>query len=823
MTVAAEIPLALYDGDGVTVAFPAPWRYIDTAHLKVEVISAAGVATVKVLGTHYTATAGATDAGGTVTMVTPPASGETLRIRRVTPRAQTAAYPTTGAFPARSHELALDRQMLALQETDGEVGDVQARALQVPFGEVAAELPSAAVRGGKIFAFDGGGRGLFDIDAEKVRDLIGAVFNPIFTTLASLVMFLQAGANALARTVQDKLRERVTPQDFGAVGDGVADDTEALNKCLTAALAQGKVAYLDGTFRITSQINFLDISTPFRVAGRRSATIKLTTDNISAVVVRGAVPIDIEWDGVSVRGPWADNPRQSGSDNWLLRFDNYSSLKFKNSKVGSSTKGGIKGYGTKANFEDNEIYECARGGINIASSSITKFTGNIFRNLGDDAISLHTTNRNNPGVPFAHQVIGNYFEDCQGVAALGARSIIISNNVARRIRTRFWSGGFDSSWSEGLSSPTAVMVIDNVIVDCLDYQNIANSPSTANFLFWFSPTSMSAGGTLPEAPGEAIPTSGGIVPVYGNTGFSGTGSINSGGRGVIIARNTFIRTLPAVAAYADWGFGLMFRDTGYFNPPVTSGQLSPRITFGDSIRGMSFEDNDLTGLSSIRFLFNSSYGYRDVSVRRNKMKAFTQNIFDTNVSSAGTYPFDVVFEDNDIDGDPFYTATGRATDGSWAAAGNLTLFNLPYLTGWRYGGNNIKNVSRIENVTGGQRWATKRNQLFGQLVSASFSTSNKGIGQPISAYRGYDLVDYDCDSASASFRTVQTEPGSKSSIPTTGFYLVGMLIENSGSSRHTPDASGMLLEGWRRKTTGSAHVLGTDWEPVYTSKNSPAT
>lgn len=220
MTVAAKNPIEVYDGDGVTTAFAARWRYLDGASLKVELISGDGVATLQTLGVHFTATAGATDAGGTVTMVTAPATGQRLRIKRVTPRAQPTQYPTSGAFPASSHELALDRTMMAVQETAVDLGDVQTRALQVPFGETAPELPKASARKSKIFAFDASGRGVFDIDADKVRDIIAAVFNPIFTSLASLVMFLVAGAGGLARSVQDKLRERVSIYDFGAIGDG---------------------------------------------------------------------------------------------------------------------------------------------------------------------------------------------------------------------------------------------------------------------------------------------------------------------------------------------------------------------------------------------------------------------------------------------------------------------------------------------------------------------------------------------------------------------------------------------------------------------------
>lgn len=50
-----------------------------------------------------------------------------------------------------------------------------------------------------------------------------------------LVGYMPAGTDAVATTVQAKLRESVSVKDFGAVGDGVADDTAAITAAFTYA------------------------------------------------------------------------------------------------------------------------------------------------------------------------------------------------------------------------------------------------------------------------------------------------------------------------------------------------------------------------------------------------------------------------------------------------------------------------------------------------------------------------------------------------------------------------------------------------------------
>lgn len=75
-------------------------------------------------------------------------------------------------------------------------------------------------------------------------------------TDASVVTYTAPFTGAVAYTVEDKLAETVSVKDFGAVGDGVTDDTAAIKNALTALYAKGNgcLYFPEGTYQVTETI-----------------------------------------------------------------------------------------------------------------------------------------------------------------------------------------------------------------------------------------------------------------------------------------------------------------------------------------------------------------------------------------------------------------------------------------------------------------------------------------------------------------------------------------------------------------------------------------
>jgi hypothetical protein len=76
---------------------------------------------------------------------------------------------------------------------------------------------------------------------------------------SAFITFVQSGAGTVERTVQAKLRETVSVKDFGAVGDGVMDDTAAIQSAINATSFTGARLYIPaGDWLINNSIELKD-------------------------------------------------------------------------------------------------------------------------------------------------------------------------------------------------------------------------------------------------------------------------------------------------------------------------------------------------------------------------------------------------------------------------------------------------------------------------------------------------------------------------------------------------------------------------------------
>jgi Pectate lyase superfamily protein len=147
------------------------------------------------------------------------------------------------------------------------------------------------------------------------------------STGSSLVGHIGTGTGAVSRTVQSKLRDTVSVKDFGAIGDGVTDDSAAFQAVVDYVGSSGKTIYVpDGTYKIGTNI-IPPNGASFELVGasKIGTVIKGGVGNViftsdtsvaSPKLVANVVFRDLTFDGEHVRGtfPYAS----FGSDSYTM-------------------------------------------------------------------------------------------------------------------------------------------------------------------------------------------------------------------------------------------------------------------------------------------------------------------------------------------------------------------------------------------------------------------------------------------------------------------------------------------------------------------------
>lgn len=230
MPVETTLSRVQYDTNGTTGPWSIPFYFLEDADILAVYADATGAETNLVLTTDYSLTGAGDESGGTMTTVSAYAAGGTLTILRDVDALQTTEFQDGDNFPASAVNRGLDRLTMIVQQLKEKVG----RALLFPVSDdTSGALPSVAVRANTELRFDADGNLNFDAPASgSAADVLVRLASSAVGWGSKLVAYMLRATGSVARWVEDKLAESVSVKDFGVVGDGVADDTEAVRAAL---------------------------------------------------------------------------------------------------------------------------------------------------------------------------------------------------------------------------------------------------------------------------------------------------------------------------------------------------------------------------------------------------------------------------------------------------------------------------------------------------------------------------------------------------------------------------------------------------------------
>jgi len=286
MTVAATLRKAgPYAGNGVTTSFPFSFKVFDAEGIQPVLTDSSGAATELLLGSDYSVllnTDQDANPGGTVTYPilvgpSPLPVGATLTIIGGMSYDQSTDITNNGRFLPQVFENAYDKLTILIQQ----LKEISDRTLQAAVGTT-VKLLFPAPSSGKFIRWRSDLLGLENADAgTDSMALQGLLADAASDTHGSYLVGYKPGPSAgVPRTVQSKLRETLSVKDFGAIGNGVANDTAAIQAAFSyAGLIGGmSVFFPAGTYLVRSAITVPTNTRAFG-AGRYVSRVKVDAAN----------------------------------------------------------------------------------------------------------------------------------------------------------------------------------------------------------------------------------------------------------------------------------------------------------------------------------------------------------------------------------------------------------------------------------------------------------------------------------------------------------------------------------------------------------------
>lgn len=252
-----------YAGNGVATSFPFVFKVFAKTDVSVILTDSNGSATTLLLDSDYSVTLNAdqdANPGGSITYPAlvgpaPLPAGSTLTMIGGLEASQDTDLTNGGRYLPDVIEAAFDKLTILVQQ----LKEVSSRTLQAAVGTTVS-LIFPAPSSGKFIRWRSDLLGLENVDAGTDSTVLqGLLADASDVTHGSALIGYRpnvAGA-PVGRTLSSKLLDILSVKDFGAIGDGVVDDTAAIQAAITAAgnrAAGGTVFFPDGKYKITSTL-----------------------------------------------------------------------------------------------------------------------------------------------------------------------------------------------------------------------------------------------------------------------------------------------------------------------------------------------------------------------------------------------------------------------------------------------------------------------------------------------------------------------------------------------------------------------------------------
>lgn len=121
------------------------------------------------------------------------------------------------------------------------------------------------------------------------------ILQTTLTTIATWIIntfsgFTQAGIGAVARTALSKLQESISVKDFGAKGDGVTDDTAAIQAAINYRQLNGggSIYFPTATYLIAGTLIITGNNIRFNGTARRASILKFANGASDCITVQGS-------------------------------------------------------------------------------------------------------------------------------------------------------------------------------------------------------------------------------------------------------------------------------------------------------------------------------------------------------------------------------------------------------------------------------------------------------------------------------------------------------------------------------------------------------